>query len=82
MGVSMAEPGTLQQQRKPCLGLERGSWLAQRGGTEGWPREEGEDGTEMLHRQRLAMLGERWDKHTTSWHGQSCREHPDCPSEA
>lgn len=36
---------------------ERGSWLAHRGGTKSWPCEEGEDGTEILRRHRLAMPG-------------------------
>lgn len=46
-GMSMAEPRELQQQRKPGLGLEWGSWLAQRGSTKRWPWEEGEDGIEI-----------------------------------
>ena len=49
--------GEPQRQGKPHRALELGSWLAQRGGTKSWPWEEGEDGIETLHRQRLAMPG-------------------------
>lgn len=55
--VSMAGPGEPQQLRKHCLGLEQCSRLTQRGSTERWPCEEGEDEIEILHRQRLAKPG-------------------------
>lgn len=54
--VSVVGPGEPQWQENPSW-PGAGLLAGHRAGTKSWPREEGEDGTEILRRHRLAMPG-------------------------